>query len=103
MKRRFGILAGCSIWRGCWARQAPRSSQRCRSSGTSPATRPSLAGPTARFSPEKGLKDTGYVEGENVGRLEHRWAEGCQFDRLPEKAAGTICASLCPGRPFASP
>jgi putative tryptophan/tyrosine transport system substrate-binding protein len=29
----------------------------------------------------QGLKDTGYVEGENVA-LEHRWAEN-QMDRLP--------------------
>jgi putative tryptophan/tyrosine transport system substrate-binding protein len=32
----------------------------------------------------EGLKDTGYVEGENVA-LEYRWAEN-QFDRLPANA-----------------
>jgi hypothetical protein len=32
----------------------------------------------------QGLKDTGYVEGENVA-IQHRWAEN-QFDRLPANA-----------------
>jgi hypothetical protein len=39
-------------------------------------------GPSALVSP--GLKDTGYVEGENVA-IQHRWAEN-QFDRLPANA-----------------
>jgi putative ABC transport system substrate-binding protein len=36
----------------------------------------------------QGLKDTGYVEGENVA-IEYRWAEG-QYERLPAMAAELV-------------
>ena len=36
----------------------------------------------------QGLKDTGFVEGENV-TVVYRWAEN-QFDRLPELAADLV-------------
>jgi putative ABC transport system substrate-binding protein len=45
-----------------------------------------LATPSRGF--RQGLKDTGYVEGENVA-LEYRWAEN-QMDRLPALAAELV-------------
>src|SRR5882724_1448395 len=53
-----------------------------------------LASPSRTFADvvlpafRQGLKDNGYVEGENVA-VEFRWAEN-QIDRLPELAAELV-------------
>src|SRR6185295_6062564 len=51
--------------------------------GTSPDT---LADRLRAF--REGLKDTGYIEGENLA-IEYRWAEN-QTERLPELAADLV-------------
>jgi putative tryptophan/tyrosine transport system substrate-binding protein len=71
----------------CWAPLAAHAQQR----GKIPLV--GVLRPTSPTDPlneafQQGLRDLGYVEGQNI-RLEYRFAEG-QFERLPELAAELV-------------
>jgi putative ABC transport system substrate-binding protein len=85
MRRRDFIagLGGAAAWPVlAWAQQQPLPVIGFLNSG-SPDGYAVLKGAFLR-----GLKDTGYVESQNVA-IEYRWAEG-QYDRLPAQAADLL-------------
>ena len=90
MRRRefFGVLGCAAIaWPlAAYAQQAPMPVVGHLDS-QSPGTFADLVLPAFR----QGLKDTGYVEGENVA-IVYRWAEN-RVDRLPSLAAELVFGS----------
>ena len=84
MRRRefITIFAGAAAWVSLARAQEPRRVIALLSSSSSDT----FPGAVAAFV--QGLKDTGFVEGNNIS-IEWRWAEG-QYNRLPSLAAELV-------------
>ena len=86
MRRRdfVALLGGAAAWPVVARAQQPAVPVIGYLSPTSPIG----AGQSALTAIRRGLRDTGFVEGQNV-TVEYRWAEG-QLDRLPALAADLV-------------
>jgi len=84
MRRRefITLLGGAAVWASPARAQEPRRVIGFLCSGSSD----SFPGPLAAFV--QGLKDTGFIEGNNIS-IEWRWAGG-QYDRLPSLAGELV-------------
>jgi putative ABC transport system substrate-binding protein len=84
MRRRefISLLGGAAAWVSPARAQEPRRVIGVLNSGSSDT----FPGGLAAFA--RGLKDTGFIEGNNIN-IEWRWAEG-QYNRLPSLAGELI-------------
>jgi putative ABC transport system substrate-binding protein len=100
MRRRefITLVGGVAAWASPARAQEPRRVIGFLGSGSSD----SFPGGLANFV--QGLKDTGFIEGNNIS-IEWRWAEG-QYDRLPslagELVSGGVAVIVALGAPAAS-
>ena len=88
MRRRefITLLGGAAAWVSPARAQEPRRVIGVLSSGSSDAL------PRGRAGFVQGLKDTGFIEGNNIS-IEWRWAEG-QYNRLPSLAGELVSRSV---------
>jgi putative tryptophan/tyrosine transport system substrate-binding protein len=85
MRRRefITVLGGAVVWPRAARAQQPKMPVIGYLSTSSPVTRTHLVTAFGR-----GLRESGYVEGENVA-IEYRWAQD-KYDRLPDLAADLV-------------